>query len=243
MSSRNRTATTAGVLFLITEVTAIAGLLLYGPVLSDPAGYIAGTGSDNRILLGAFCELLLVLAVVGTASTLYPVIRRYNEGMALAHVGFRFLEAAVIAVGAVATIAVVTLRQDGPAGAADEAGLAAVSQGLVALHDWTFAFGPWFLLGVNTFLLAYLVRRGRLVHRFIPVLGMIGAVLVFGSGVNVMFGVYGHETHMLFAVPVFSWEVSFALYMIIKGFKTSPSTTGPDTRPESSVGSLAGAVA
>ena len=56
------------------------------PVLDDPAGYIAGAGSDNRIFLGAFLELLLILANVGTAVVLYPILKRQNESFAHGYV-------------------------------------------------------------------------------------------------------------------------------------------------------------
>jgi hypothetical protein len=156
VSSRSRTATTAGVFFLITEVSAVAGLLLYLPALTD-AGYVGSGGDDGRILLGAMSELVLVLAIVGCAVTLYPVVRRQNEAMALAQVCGRLLEATIITVGMVSVLAVITLRQDGAAAGTDEASLVAVGQSLVAVHDWTFLVGPTFFLGANSLLLAYLV--------------------------------------------------------------------------------------
>jgi Domain of unknown function (DUF4386) len=72
-----------GVLFLITFITAIAALYLFQPVLDDPAGYVAGSGSDNRIFFGALLELLLIIANIGTAVVLFPVLRRQNEILAL----------------------------------------------------------------------------------------------------------------------------------------------------------------
>jgi hypothetical protein len=223
MSSRSRTATVAGVLFLITEVSAIAGLALYQPVLSD-ANYVGGAGADTRVLLGAFSELILVIAVIGTAVTLYPVIKRQNEGIALAHVCGRLLEAAVITVGMVSVLSVVTLRQDGAGASTDDGSLAAVGQSLVAIHDWTFLFGPSFILGMNSLLLAYLVYRSQLVPRFIAMLGLIGGPLVTTSAVAVMFGLYSPVDHAIAALPVFAWEVSLAIYLIVKGFKPSPIT-------------------
>ena len=47
-----RIARIFGVLYLLTFVTSIAALLLFQPVLDDPAGYVANGGSDNRIFFG-----------------------------------------------------------------------------------------------------------------------------------------------------------------------------------------------
>lgn len=228
MSSRSRTATTAGVFYLITEVSAIGGLLLYQPALTD-AGYVGSDGADGRILLGAMSELVLVLAIVGCAVTLYPVVRRQNEAMAIAQVCGRLLEAAIITVGMVSVLAVVTLRQDGAAAGTDEASLVAVGQSLVAVHDWAFLVGPTFFLGANSLLLAYLVYRMQLVPRWIAVLGLVGGPLVFMSAFGVLFGLYSPSTHALSALPVFAWEVSFAVYLIAKGFRPAP--VAPDFVP------------
>jgi hypothetical protein len=73
------TAVIAGVFFLLTEVGTIAGAVLYSPILKG-ADHITGTGADDRILLGALFELLLVIVAVGTAVTLYPILKRQKEG-------------------------------------------------------------------------------------------------------------------------------------------------------------------
>ncbi|WP_077040270.1 DUF4386 domain-containing protein [Rhodococcus sp. MTM3W5.2] len=221
MTSARRTAMAAGVWFLITEVSAIAGLALYQPALSDP-GYVGGAVADGRVLLGALCELVLIAAIIGTAVTLYPVIRRQNEGLALGHVAGRILEAAIITVGIVSVLSLVTLRQGGAAAGADEGALVAVGQLLVAIHDWTFLLGPSVVLGVNSLLLAYLVYRSDLAPRPIAVLGLVGGPLVTVSAIAVLFGLYGPAAHAISALPVFAWEVSLAVYLIAKGFKSIP---------------------
>jgi hypothetical protein len=53
--------------------------LLYQPVLDDPQGYIAGGGADDRIYLGAFLELILIIANIGTAIVLIPLLKRQHE--------------------------------------------------------------------------------------------------------------------------------------------------------------------
>ncbi|RLP85859.1 DUF4386 domain-containing protein [Micromonospora sp. BL4] len=222
MSSRSRTATVAGVLFLITEIAGITGLALYQPVLSNE-NYVGGAGADTRVLVGAFSELIVVMAVIGTAVTLYPVIKRQNEGMALAHVCGRLLEAAVITVGIVSVVSIVTLRQDGAGPSTDDGALAAVGQSLVAIHDWTFLLGSNVILGVNSLLLAYLVYRSQAVPRIIALLGLVGGPLVTTSAVAVMFGLYSPLDHAIAALPVFAWEVSLAVHLIVKGFRSPPA--------------------
>jgi hypothetical protein len=70
-----------GWLFVITFVTAIPAALPYGPVL-DRARYVAA-GADGRIALGAFLEMLLIVANIGTAVAPFPILKRQNESLAL----------------------------------------------------------------------------------------------------------------------------------------------------------------
>src|SRR5262249_39143620 len=149
MTSDRRTATIAGALYLVTHVTSVGGLILYNPVLNDPTA-----GSNTRVLLGAFLEVILAMANIGTAVTLYPVAKRYNESVALGYVGLRTLEAAAIATGVVPLFALVALRPKTTGGDV-----------LVALHNATFLVGPGFAVGINTVLMAYLMYSSGLVPR------------------------------------------------------------------------------
>jgi hypothetical protein len=219
MNPTRKTALVAGIFYLLTEVTAIGGLLSYGPILTDPTFIVSASGDDSGVLIGAFLEVLLAIAVVGSSVTLYPVIRVYGGGLALGYVAGRLIEAAIILVGVMSLLTILTLR-DG--GGADTDAAVTVGRSLVALHDWTFLFGPKLALGVNTVLLASLMFRSRLVPRPIAVLGLTGGSLIFASGTAVLFGAYADMSTLGFAaaMPVLAWELSVALWMVIKGFRT-----------------------
>jgi hypothetical protein len=169
MNPTRRTAFVAGVLFIITFITAIPAKLLYDSVLNEP-GYIAGAGADTTLLLGAFLELLLIIANIGTAVVLFPILKRQSEAASLGFVTARLVECTFIAIGIVSVLAIVTLRQE--AAGADAASLSAVGQSLVATRDWTFVLGPGFVVGVgNGLLLGYLMYRSGLVPRGMAMLG------------------------------------------------------------------------
>ena len=117
----------------------------------------------------------------------------------------------------------VTLRQQFASGGIVPISL--IPQALVAFHNWTFLLGPGFTSGTDTVLLAYLMYRSRLVPRLIPILGLIGGPLVFASATAVLFGLYGQysTTQAILALPEFAWELTLALYLIIKGFRKTAS--------------------
>ncbi|HEX2105162.1 MAG TPA: DUF4386 domain-containing protein [Solirubrobacteraceae bacterium] len=232
-----------GVLFVVTFVTAISAVLLYDPVLSDP-DYIVGAGADTRVFLGAFLELLLIIANIGTALALFPILKRQNEGLALGYVAARVVECVFIAVGIISLLSVVTLRQE--AAGADADSLVAIGQSLVAIHDWTFLLGPGFVVGVgNGLLLGYLMYRSGLVPRRMAVLGLVGGPLVCASGIAVMFGAFEPRSVWQFiaTVPEIAWEASLGIYLIVKGFKASSGLLRETGQAGADTGSLTPAVA
>jgi hypothetical protein len=227
MNPLRRTAFVAGVLFIITFVVSIpAALVLYTPMLDHP-NYIVGAGADSRIALGALLEMILIVANIGTAVVLFPILKRQNESLALGYVTARVMESAFIAVGILSLLAVVTLRQD--AGAAGGDSLVMDGRSLVAIHDWTFLLGPGWVVGLgNGLLLGYLMYRSGLVPRGMAMLGLIGGPLIIASGTGVLFDVFesGSGPQVIATVPEFLWELSLGIYLIVKGFKPSAITAG-----------------
>jgi hypothetical protein len=222
-NSYRKIALIAGVLFLVTHVTSIGGLLLYEPVMNDP-GFITGSGNEAGVIWGVLFEVFLALANIGTAIVLYPVVKKWGESNAIGYVAMRTLEAAVIAIGVIPILVIVTLRHqlEGSSGV-DTSSYFALAGTLVSFHNWTFLVGPSFFCGTNTVLLAYLMYRSKLVPRFIPLLGLIGGPLVFVSGVFQMFGIYDQISLWSFiaAIPIFSWELSLAIRLVVKGFNSN----------------------
>ena len=213
MSSLRKTSLTAGVFYLITFVS-IPTLFLYSPV--KEANYIVGSGPDTQVLIGGLLEIIVALAGIGTAVTLYPVVKRQNQGVALGFVSMRTLEAATIFAGVVSLLSVVTVRQ---AGAGTDA--LATGQSLTAQYHWTFLLGQALLPGINAVLLGSLMYKSRLVPRWLPVLGLIGAPIIFASVIAKYFGVYDELSVWsgLAALPIAVWEFSLGVYLTVKGFK------------------------
>jgi hypothetical protein len=229
MDSTRKRALLAGVLFLVTIVTSIPALGLYGPVLNN-SHYVLGAGADTRIATGAFLEVLLAIAGIGTAVTLFPIIKRQNEGLALGYVAARVLESTVIVVGIISVLSVVTLRQDfaGNPGA-DATTLVIVGKALVAIHKWTFLLGPGFCSGIeNGLILGYLMYRSGLVPRPLAVLGLAGGSLAVASATAELFGLYQQVSTVagLLVLPEAAWEISLGIWLVVKGFTPSPIISG-----------------
>lgn len=229
MDQQRKTALVAGVLYLVTFIS-IPALLLISPVLSNP-DYITGAGSDTQVILGCLLDVVTALACIGTAVVLFPVVKRQNEALALGFVTARVFEAAVIVIGVVSLLAVVTLRQD--TAGADTTALAATGQALVAVRDWTFLLGPGIMPAFNALLLGTLLYRSRLVPRIMPLLGLIGAPLLLASSTATLFGVNEQVSVFSFitTLPIAVWELSLGIYLVVRGFRPLTTATAPAGHP------------
>ena len=225
MTSLRKTALVAGVFYLITFIS-IPTLALYGPV-KNHRDWILSSGGHTGVLVGGFLEVIVALAGIGTAVTLYPVVRRQNEGAALGFVAARVLEAGMIFTGVVSLLSLVTLRHDlGGAGGADAAALVTTAASHVAIYNWTFLLSQSLMPGVNALLLGSVMYRSRLVPRIIPLVGLIGAPFLICTVIVTLFGGMKLGSPQLAAVPVAAWELSLGVWRVAKGFRPSPITTG-----------------
>jgi hypothetical protein len=217
MSLDQKRARWFGVLYLITFVTSIPALLLYEPALRHPVGFVAGSGNVNKIYLGALLELLLIIANIGTAVVIVPIMRRQFEELSIGYVTARLVECTFILVGIVAMLGIATLQQEA-AGAAE----GTVAYTLAALKDWTFLLGPGWVVGWgNGLILGYMMYRTRLVPRRVTWLGLVGGPLIIISGTVVMFGGdHGVGSFQgLATIPEALWELFLGVYCTIWGFR------------------------
>ncbi|MFD1504809.1 DUF4386 domain-containing protein [Georgenia yuyongxinii] len=224
-----RIATLTGWLMVVTFVTSIPAAFLYAPMRENPAS-ITGAGADPTasVALAALLELILIVANVGTAVVPYVVFKRYSQGLALSYVAARLIEAMFIAIGIIAALAFVFMRQEGTA---TDPG---IGEALVAIYWQAFLIGPGIFAGVaNGMILGYLMFRSGLVPRGLAVLGLIGGPLLVVTAVAIMFDVIepGSPLRTLAVAPEFVWELSFGIYLIVKGFKPSPVLAGIDAAP------------
>src|SRR5213076_1376754 len=112
MSADQKRARWFGVLYLLTFVTSIPALALYEPALRHPAAFVTGSENVNKIYAGALLELLLIIANIGTAVVIVPIMRRQFEGLSIGYVAARIVECTFILVGIVAMLGIATLQQE-----------------------------------------------------------------------------------------------------------------------------------
>ena len=241
MDPTRKVALAGGIAYLVTFAASIPQLKLFADVIADPAGYISTPGSNSAVQVGSVLEVLTAASGVATAVILYPVTRRVSRTAALGFVTSRVVEAALILVGVLSILSVVTLQHHfaGATGAQAQA-LGVTGESLVAMRQWTFLLGPGVMAGVNDLLLGYLLYKSGLVGRVIPIIGLVGGPIVLLGYTYTILGGPGQTSTpgLLYALPVAVFEFSVGVYLTVKGFRREavaaldgPSLQTRDTVP------------
>lgn len=230
MSRSRRLALAGGVFYLLTFVFSIPTLGMKAPL--EEAGFILGAGGGaTGVTWSVLFDFLTGITGIGTAVALWPVVKRHSRTRALGFVTTRTLEAATLVLGAVSVLAIVILRDDLAGATGDRAAaLEVTGQALMAMHDACFLFGPGFMAVCNAFLLGSILYGSRLVPRWIPTLGLIGAPLLLISNLATLFGIWEQtsDAAMVMVLPLATWELSVGIYLAVKGFRPSPLADAVD---------------
>ena len=225
-----------GWFFLATFVFSIPAFFVgYHNMLNNPS-WITGSGGDpsTGISFGAASEVLLIVFNVATAVVAYPILKRESDMGAIGYVAARLCEAMFIAIGIIAALAFLLMRQDGTATSTPVLGNV-----FDAMYYRAFLVGPGFWAGLaNGVILGYLMYRSELVPRGMTWLGLIGGPLVMITGILVILNaIPARGTVQGLAGGVEGlWELSLSLYCIVKGFRLSSPilrTETVTTLPES----------
>jgi hypothetical protein len=225
MNTERKTAIIAGVLFIAATAASLIGSGFTGSILGAP-DYLARVASNgNRVMVGALLSFLAAAASSGIAISLYPVLRRFAEGLALGAVGFRLIEGVFYIVGAICLTSLVTVSQQFINAAGQSAScFQSLGHLLLTMRDLAgFVFGvlAFCLGGLMYYFVFY---RSKLIPRWLSVWGIIALVLLLAAALLTLFDgePFSVSGNLVFlALPIALQEMVMAVWLIVKGFDPS----------------------
>ena len=220
------TARVVGVIYLAGMVVGVVGNLLIQSILAAPDQLATFGASTMLVAVGA---LLWLMAVAGDAAhgiLMFPVLRRHSERIAFGYFGTRIMDAVFVAVMALLILVQIPLgREYLRAGASDTSSLLALSAVLTQAQLYAYHFGM-LTVGFAGLMLCYLFYRARLVPRPLAIWGLVGyAIILCGSVLEVL----GFNLRAIHTIPGGLWEVFIGVWLIVKGFSSSPLASEPTT--------------
>jgi hypothetical protein len=222
MNYYRKIAISAGVLFIIATGADLLSIPFLGPMTAT--NYLVSVSANGGLVAtGALLLFIGGAAATGIAISLYPVLRKYNRGLALGAVGFRTFEGVLRFVAVCGLLLLITLSQQFvKAGAPDSSYFQTLGVLLVAGYRWVANVGSLLAFSIGCLLYYIIFYRTKLVPRWLSGWGLVAGILAMSSCVLAMVGItpFGTELDVL-AVPMLPQEMVLAVWLIVKGFNPS----------------------
>ncbi|HUI87336.1 MAG TPA: DUF4386 domain-containing protein [Anaerolineales bacterium] len=227
MNIYRKTAIIAGILFIVATAASLVSTGFTQSILDSPDYLIKFSATENQVILGVLFQFIAAATSAAIAISLYPLLRKYNEGLALGAVGFRLIEGVFYIVGALGLLSLLSLSQEYV-----KAGTPAVSTFQI-LGTLMSAVRNWanYACGVISFCLGALMYyfvfyQSKLIPRCLSVWGIIGIAMLLSMAVLILFGQEPSGTTLLLAIPIALQEMALAVWLIVKGFNPSAIASG-----------------
>ena len=219
MNTHRKTAIIVGALFILATVASSLGIFIFSSILDAPDYLISVSANESQVIMAALFVLIDVVAVVGIAIMMYPILKKHNEALALGYVAARTIEGVLFTVYVVILLLLLTLSQEFvKAGTPDASYFQTGGTLLRAASDWALSLGLRLAFALSALILNYLLFNSKLVPRWLSGWGFVGATLVFALLLLEFFGINLTE---ILDLPIALQEMVFALWLIVKGFNSS----------------------
>ena len=226
MNSTRKIAVTTGVIFIIATVAALVAAVLAPPGVSGTDYLTKVSAHSNLVSAGALFYLIAAFTSAGIAISLYPVLKKWNAGLALGSVVFRAMEAVMYMAAVVSLLSLLTVSQQfSNAGVADRASLQAIGDSLRSARD-NATLAAVFAFSLGAFSYYYVFFQSRLIPRWLSGFGIAAAILMFTACLLALFSNSPVTGYTLLIIPIAVQEMVLAVWLIVKGF--TPSAIADD---------------
>lgn len=224
MNSNKKNAIIAGVLFIIGTVAGILAVAFTGSIVDTPDYLIKISTNANQLIIGVFFNLIMSSACAGISISLFPVLKKYNEGLALGAVGFRLIEGALGIVCAISLILLLPLSQEFvKAGMPASSYFQTLGALILAGRDWVANVAMLLAWCIGALMYYYIFYRSKLLPRWLSGWGIVGIALTIAGSMLVMFRLAGSMSTIqsVLNVPILLQEMVMAVWLIVKGFNST----------------------
>ena len=216
MDSNRKTAIIVGVLFIIATVIIIIGGL-FSLSIYETDYLTVVSANENQVIFGAILEIIAAAAIVGIPIAMFPILKKYNEGLALGYVGARIFEGLTIFLNTIVLLSILALSQQFVNTVTPDASYFQTSGTLLLASRARISILVDFSFPPGAMIFNYLLYKTKLTPRWLAALGIIGAALLFATAPFHMFG-FNPEPMEFLALPIAAQEMILAVWLIVKGF-------------------------
>jgi hypothetical protein len=223
MNTHKMTARIVGVLYIIGTVAGVLSVVFTGSILSDPNYLSKVSENQNQLVIGSLFVLLMGFSLAMMSVVLFPILKKYNEALAIGIVVFRgALEAVLYIAMVISWLLLLTVSQEYiKAGISDASHFQTLGTLLLNATDQIGSILN-IVFSSGALMIYYLFYQTKLIPKWLSGWGFIGAILYLASG---LFGMFSMDYSILVA-PLALQEMVMAIWLIVKGFNSVAIESG-----------------
>ena len=223
--TNRKTAIMVGLLYIIGTVAGILSLVFTGPILESPDYLLQVSMNPNQIVIGALFVLTMGLALAMVPVMMFPILKSYNEALAVGYLVFRgALEAVTYLLFVFGWLSLPSISAEFiKASAAEASFFQSLGDLVLGAHDQIgHVLSIVFILGALMFY--YVLYQSKLVPRWLAGWGLLAAIPYFVYGVLSLFTLPDSvgTLPMVLVLPMAVQEMVLAVWLIARGFNSSP---------------------
>ena len=228
MNTNRKAAIITGVLFIAATAASLLGSSFTQSILDAPDYLVKISANQSQVTLGVLFQFIAAVTSAGIAISLYPTLRRHNEGLALGSVGFRIIESVLSIVAAICLVSLLPLSQEYvKAGASSASYFQTLGTSLFGAQGMILNI-RLIPFCIGALMYYYIFYKSKLIPRWLSGWGLIAIIMNLASALLVLFGLIDHfsTTQIILSVPIGLQEMVLAVWLIVKGFNQSAIPSG-----------------
>ncbi|MRS05493.1 DUF4386 domain-containing protein, partial [bacterium] len=170
-----KTAAIVGVLFILGTVPALLSLPLASNTVNAPDHLNAISTNAGQMVLFTAIKFIMGIACAGIGLALYPILKKYNESLAIGSAGFRVIEGALQVVGALLYVFLLALSQEFVKAGAPASSYFQTADAVINVAiGWERDAAILLTFGIGALMYYAVFYQYRLVPRWLTVWGLVG---------------------------------------------------------------------
>ena len=218
MNSNRKRTIIAGSLYIVGTV---AGVLSISTVADAPDYLVKAAANANQVLSSALFQFIMTIAYLGFAITLYPILRKQMESLALGFLSFRIVAAVLNIIGFICLLLLLSLsKQYVKAGTQDLSYFQTLGDLLRTGRDFVNHVAMIFATSVGGLMFYLLLFKTKLIPGWLSLWGFTGTLFTIFASILIMFQKIEiiTSTYIVLNLPLILLEIVLAIWLIAKGF-------------------------
>jgi len=189
----------------------------------DDSDYLTKSAlNSNKIYKAACFQFLMAILYIGIVIVLYPILKVYNERLAVGFLSSRIIAVIFVLFGTITLLLILRLSQDFvKVNSSNSLYYNVIGDLLKTARDLVNHVGMIIVLCIGGIMLYIIMIQSELIPTWLSVWGILGSVIAILASVLILLKYIQilSPTYLILNIPIALQEIVFAVWLILKGFK------------------------